>query len=65
MFSGSLQLQNVHCKVCGSISCKFDNAKVLNKYNVKYFQCSNCGFVQTENPYWLAEAYKEAMLVVM
>ncbi|MDE5120028.1 MAG: class I SAM-dependent methyltransferase, partial [Trichodesmium sp. St19_bin1] len=61
MFSGSLQLQNVHCKVCGSISCKFDNAKVLNKYNVKYFQCSNCGFVQTENPYWLAEDYKEAI----
>ncbi|MCH2048239.1 MAG: methyltransferase domain-containing protein [Trichodesmium sp. ALOHA_ZT_67] len=61
MFSGSLQLQNVHCKVCGSISCKFDDAKVLNKYNVEYFQCSNCGFVQTENPYWLAEAYKEAI----
>ncbi|WP_293078976.1 methyltransferase domain-containing protein [Okeania sp. SIO3B5] len=61
MFSGSLQIQNVHCKVCGSISYKFDNAKVLNKYNVDYFQCSNCGFVQTENPYWLGEAYTEAI----
>ncbi|RQH49055.1 methyltransferase domain-containing protein [Okeania hirsuta] len=61
MFSGGLQIQNVHCKVCGSISHKFDNAKVLNKYNVDYFQCSNCGFVQTENPYWLGEAYTEAI----
>ncbi|MGD1804967.1 methyltransferase domain-containing protein [Dapis sp. BLCC M126] len=61
MFSGSLQVQNVLCKVCGSISHKFDTAKVLSKYNVDYFQCSNCGFVQTENPYWLVEAYQEAI----
>ncbi|NER01165.1 MAG: methyltransferase domain-containing protein, partial [Okeania sp. SIO3C4] len=61
MFSGSLQIPNVHCKVCGSISHKFDNAKVLNKYNVDYFQCSNCGFVQTENPHWLGEAYRSAI----
>ncbi|MGD1711994.1 bifunctional glycosyltransferase/class I SAM-dependent methyltransferase, partial [Dapis sp. BLCC M172] len=61
MFSGSLQVQNIHCQVCGSISQKFDTAKVLNKYNVDYFQCSNCGFIQTENPYWLGEAYREAI----
>ncbi len=61
MFSGSVQTKNVNCKVCGSISNKFDTAKILNKYNVDYFQCSNCGFVQTENPYWLAEAYSEVI----
>ncbi|MGK7922825.1 MAG: methyltransferase domain-containing protein, partial [Trichodesmium sp.] len=61
MFSGSLQVQNIHCKVCGSVSHKFDTAKVLSKYNVDYFQCSNCGFIQTENPYWLDEAYQEAI----
>jgi hypothetical protein len=25
---------------------------------VNYFQCSSCGFIQTETPYWLDEAYK-------
>ncbi|MEB3340459.1 methyltransferase domain-containing protein, partial [Okeania sp.] len=61
MFSGSLEVQNIHCKVCGSVSYNFDTAKVLNKYNVDYFQCSNCGFIQTENPFWLDEAYQQAI----
>ncbi|MGB7892069.1 MAG: methyltransferase domain-containing protein, partial [Microcoleus sp.] len=29
----------------------------MGKYDVDYFQCSNCRFVQTEEPYWLDEAY--------
>ncbi len=45
------------CKVCGSDSHNFANAKILNRYQVEYFRCSNCGFVQTETPYWLEEAY--------
>ena len=31
----------------------------MGKYDVDYFQCSNCGFVQTEEPYWLEEAYSQ------
>jgi FkbM family methyltransferase len=49
------------CKICGSDSHNFANAKILNKYQVEYFRCSNCGFVQTESPYWLEEAYSEAI----
>ena len=30
---------------------------MLNKYNVKFFRCPQCGFIQTETPYWLDEAY--------
>jgi len=30
---------------------------LLKKYTVKYFQCSLCGYAQTEEPYWLKEAY--------
>jgi hypothetical protein len=36
-------------------------AKVLNKYDVKYYRCSQTGFVQTEEPYWLEEAYASAI----
>jgi glycosyltransferase involved in cell wall biosynthesis len=45
------------CKICESKSLKFANSKILNKYYIDYFQCSSCGFIQTEEPYWLQEAY--------
>jgi len=28
---------------------------------VDYFECPNCGYVQTETPYWLGRAYAEAI----
>jgi hypothetical protein len=34
---------------------------VLRKYRVRYFRCSVCGFIQTESPYWLDEAYSSAI----
>ena len=49
------------CKICSSESKYFAAAKLLNKYDVKYFECSNCGFIQTETPYWLKDAYSEGI----
>ncbi|MEG4425541.1 MULTISPECIES: glycosyltransferase [unclassified Microcoleus] len=49
------------CNICDFPTNTFAAARVLKKYNVEYFQCSNCGFVQTEEPYWLEEAYSEAI----
>jgi hypothetical protein len=40
---------------------KVQNAIILNKYNVDYFQCQKCYFLCTEKPYWLEEAYKESI----
>ncbi len=51
----------VKCKICDSDSHYFAISKILQKYDVNYYQCSNCGFVQTEEPYWLNEAYSEAI----
>jgi hypothetical protein len=39
----------------------FGDAVVLKKYPVKYFRCATCGFIQTEQPYWLNEAYSSAI----
>lgn len=50
------------CKVCDSTSAAFGEATVLGKYTVRYFQCVRCGFVQTEEPFWLAEAYSTALI---
>ena len=34
---------------------------LLGKYAVSYYYCKVCGFLNTENPYWLKEAYQEAI----
>ena len=39
----------------------FDRARVLKKYDVSYFRCPSCGFIQTEDPYWLEEAYAHSI----
>jgi hypothetical protein len=54
-------LTRTNCKVCGRDSDRFDDAVVLGKYSVRYFRCTACGFMQTERPYWLDEAYSSAI----
>ncbi|NJO93452.1 MAG: class I SAM-dependent methyltransferase [Hydrococcus sp. RM1_1_31] len=49
------------CKICKSKAYEFSRATVLGKYEIDYFQCSDCGFIQTEEPYWLEEAYSQAI----
>jgi hypothetical protein len=34
------------------------SASVLGKYPVRYLQCESCELLQTEDPYWLDEAYE-------
>jgi len=34
---------------------------LLKKHRVQYFRCEKCGFIQTETPYWLGEAYSSAI----
>jgi hypothetical protein len=49
------------CKICSSYSELFANARVLGKYSIEYFQCHNCGFIQTEEPFWLDESYSRVI----
>lgn len=48
---------SVNCKICAQRSIPFAKALLLGKYNVQYFRCCRCGFIQTEDPYWIDEAY--------
>jgi hypothetical protein len=52
----------LRCHVCTAQSVAFGSARVLERFDVQYFQCSRCRFVQTEHPYWLAEAYSTALI---
>lgn len=45
------------CKVCGTENHACFSDKILGKYDINYYNCSTCDFVQTEEPYWLEEAY--------
>lgn len=49
------------CRICGLSSAPFAKTEVLGKYPVRYYRCEECGFIQTESPYWLEEAYTTAI----
>lgn len=49
------------CRICKSITALFGETLLLSKYKVNYFRCGTCGFIQTEEPYWLEEAYSDAI----
>jgi hypothetical protein len=49
------------CKICNNDSDIIFKAKILNKYDVEYYKCRHCSFIQTENPYWLEESYSNAI----
>jgi hypothetical protein len=54
-------LTTMICRLCSREATPFGTALVLRRLQVSYFECSACGLVQTENPYWLDEAYSEAI----
>jgi len=49
------------CTICNSPTQAVFRARILSKYDVSYFSCPTCGFLQTEEPYWLPEAYQHTM----
>lgn len=49
------------CRLCMMDSFPAFSLHVLKKYRVQYYVCSSCGLMQTESPYWLDEAYGEAI----
>jgi hypothetical protein len=51
----------MQCKICQATSDFAFTGTVLKKYDVSYFRCPACEFLQTEEPYWLAEAYASAI----
>ena len=50
------------CHLCNrEMHPQFRN-RILNKYEVQYYYCENCGYLCTEKPYWLEEAYADAIV---
>jgi hypothetical protein len=49
------------CTICGSDTRLSHRARILSRYDVAYLYCARCGLLQTEEPYWLDEAYSDAI----
>jgi hypothetical protein len=50
--------EQTQCRLCGgNLAFKF-SLLILHKHNVRYYECATCKSLQTEQPYWLHEAYE-------
>lgn len=49
------------CRVCGAAARDFGTLRVLGRHDVRWYECPQCAFVQTEPPHWLAESYADAI----
>jgi hypothetical protein len=51
----------IPCRACSGSAKPAFEATVLGRHRVRYFRCAACGYLETEEPTWLAEAYAEAI----
>jgi hypothetical protein len=51
----------IDCRVCGAPVHALFEKTVLGRFRARYHRCPQCGFVQTQAPDWLDEAYTEAI----
>jgi len=49
------------CRVCSNNVNLLFEGQLIAKHRIKYFECVSCGYVQTEEPYWLEEAYHRSI----
>lgn len=49
------------CRVCEGRTAPIFQARILGRHDATYFRCPACGLIQTEPPYWLDEAYDQAI----
>ncbi|MEO6904407.1 MAG: class I SAM-dependent methyltransferase [Bacteroidia bacterium] len=51
----------MRCKICKAATHKISEQLILQKYQVAYHQCKTCHFIQTDQPFWLAESYENVI----
>jgi len=56
-----LLMKDVECPISGKPMELVFAETVLGKYMVSYYYCNESGLLKTEKPYWLDEAYQEAI----
>ena len=54
---GVLKNESAPCRLCGARADFWNIKRLLNRYDISYYLCSECGSIETETPYWLEDAY--------
>ncbi len=49
------------CPICATRLTHFAPGRVLQTYDVDYFRCGHCGVITLPEPFWLEEAYEDAI----
>jgi len=50
------------CPICRAAAVPAFQAQVLRKYAAEYLRCPHCGYLWAAAPYWLEEAYCDAIV---
>lgn len=50
------------CRLCGGTTVVAFSTKVLGRYWVPFYVCGTCHSLQSEMPYWLEQAYQQAIV---
>ena len=53
----SISPQSIRCRLCDQQSSEIFKKQALARHQVTYYRCTGCHSIQTEQPYWLDEAY--------
>ena len=51
----------MQCKICNHTSEKKFEKILLQRFKTGFYKCTNCSFMQTDEPIWLEEAYQSAI----
>lgn len=49
--------KSARCRLCGARADYWNSNRLLNRYQISYYLCSECGSLETETPHWLDDAY--------
>lgn len=52
-----------NCNICQAPTREAFRHQIRDRHLITYFHCSQCGFLQTEEPFWLTEAYERPINV--
>lgn len=52
------------CRICGGTTTVAFTATILGHILTQFHNCADCGFLQTDPPHWLDEAYNDAVTAI-
>lgn len=61
MSTQPINIESIKCRCCLSFSSPIFAGELMFSHKVQYYECGSCGYVQTEDPYWIGEAYARSI----